>query len=76
MYPVLQVHAGSVSVIRQMTWTTGSLTCVGDHSDACMRGLGTPTMSQHNIFDLEKLFFCSRQGSNLRSLDLESDTTN
>ena len=33
--PVLQVHAGSfrVSVIhRILTWTTGSLTCVRDHS--------------------------------------------
>ena len=34
-YPVLQVHDGSfrVSVIhRTETWTTGSLTCVRDHS--------------------------------------------
>ena len=43
------------------------------------RGLGTPTMSQHNIFDSEKLsqffFLCSwrRRDSNLRSLDLGSD---
>ena len=57
LHPVLQVHAGSrVSVIRQMTRTTGSLTCVGDHSDACTQELGTPTMSQH-IFDLKKIFF-------------------
>ena len=57
-YPVLQVHSGSfcVSVIQQiLTWTTGSLTCVCDHSYACIyrRRLGTPT-SQH-IFDSEKL---------------------
>ena len=49
------VHAGSfrVSVIRRtLTWTTGSLTCVRDHSHACVytRALGTPTTSQHNIF--------------------------
>ena len=38
-YPVLQVHAGSfrVSVIHQtLTWTTGILTCVRDHSYACI----------------------------------------
>ena len=49
------VHAGSfhVSIIHQtLTWTTGSLSCVHDHSCACLyvRGLGTPTASQHNIF--------------------------
>ena len=40
-----------------LTWTTGSLMCVRDHSHACVytRGLGTPTASQHNIFDSEKL---------------------
>ena len=51
-YPVLQVHAMScrVNVVhRSLTWTTGSLTCVCDHSDACMytRGLSTPRTSQH-----------------------------
>ena len=50
-YPVLHVHAGSfrVSVILE----TGSLTCVCDYSYACVYtwGLGTPTTSQHNIFD-------------------------
>ena len=56
-YPV---HAGSfrVSVIhRALIWTTGSLTCIHDHSYACIctRGLGTPATSQHNIFDSEKL---------------------
>ena len=38
--------------------------------------LGTPITSQHNIFYSEKLsqvFLCSRRGSNLGSLDLESD---
>ena len=61
-YPVLQVHAGSfrVSVIhRTMTWTRGYVTCVHNHSYACVRmytqGLGTPTTSQHNSFDPEKL---------------------
>ena len=60
------VHAGSfcVSVFhRTRTWTTWSLTCVRDHSCACVytRGLGTPTTSQH-IFDSEKLtkFVCTR----------------
>ena len=58
-YPDLQVHAGSfrVSVIhRTLRWTTGSLTCVSDHLYACVytRGLGTPTTSQHNIFDSKK----------------------
>ena len=48
---VLQVHARSfhVSIIhRTLTWTTGSLMCVCDHSYACMytRGLGTLTASQ------------------------------
>ena len=40
IYPsVSKVHAGSfcVSVIHQtLTWTTGSLTCVQDHSYACI----------------------------------------
>ena len=61
-----KVHAGSfcVSVIhRTLTRTTGSLTCVRDHSCACVvlytRGLGTPTASQHDIYDLEKLTICS-----------------
>ena len=38
-YPVLQVHTGCfrVSVIhRALTWTTGSLTSVRDHSCACV----------------------------------------
>ena len=59
-------HAGSfpVSVIHQtLTWTTGSLSCIHDHSCACVYtwGLGTPAASQHNIFDSEKLtlFVCS-----------------
>ena len=59
-YPVLQVHAGSfhLSIIHQtltMTWTTGSLMCIHDHSYACLYtwGLGT-LMSQHNIFDSKK----------------------
>ena len=68
-HPVSKVHAGSfcVSLIHQtLTWTTRSLTCVHDHS--CARvytwGLGTPTASQHNIFDSEKFttFSCDPDG--------------
>ena len=56
----VQVHAGyyRVSIIhRTLTWTTGMLTCVHDLSYACVytRGLNTPTASQHNPFDSEKL---------------------
>ena len=80
-----KAHAGSfrVSTIhRTLTWTTGSLTCVREHAYACVytRGFDTPTASHHNIFDLEKwsqfFLLCSwrRRGSNLGSLDLESDT--
>ena len=42
----------TVSVIhRTLTWTTGSLTCVRDHSYAWVytQELGTPTAIQHNI---------------------------
>ena len=53
------VHAGSfrVSVIHQTLTRTTGLTCVCDHSCACVytRELGTLTASQHNIFDSEKL---------------------
>ena len=63
------VHAGSfwVSVIqRTLTWTTGSLLCVCDHSCACVytQELGTPTGSQHNIFDKNNLiiFSCAPDG--------------
>ena len=61
------VHAGSfrVSVIHR---TPGSLTCIRDHFYACVytRGLSTPTVSQHNILDSEKLtrFFLVLSGSN------------
>ena len=50
-----------VSVIqRTLTWTTGSLTCVRDHFYACVQythgsWAGTPTASQHNLFDSEIL---------------------
>ena len=62
-YSVLQVYAGSVSsktsvIHRTLTWTAGYSTCVRDHSYECMRihtGLGTPTTSQHYIFDSKKL---------------------
>ena len=76
------MHAGSfcVSVIHPtLTWTTGSLTCVRDHS--CVHvytwGLGTLTAIQHSIFDSEKFtfffFLCSWQDSNLGPLDLQSN---
>ena len=58
---IITVHAGSfrVSTIRRtLIYTAGSLTCVRDHSYACVytRRLGTPpTASQHDIFDLDKL---------------------
>ena len=49
-----------VSVIHQtLTWTTGSLTCIRDHSYVCVhthRGLGTPTTSQHSILTWIKRF--------------------
>ena len=84
-YPVIDMHAGSrfrVSVIhRTLTWTTESLTCVRDHSYACVytRGLGTPTASQHNIFDSGKTltnFSCAADARGIRtpwSFDLDSD---
>ena len=62
-----------VSVIhRTLTWTTGSLTCVRDHSDACVYTLrlGTLTASQRNIVDSQKthkIVLCSLRGSNLGS---------
>ena len=76
-YPVLQVHAGSfhVSVIpTTLTWITGSLTCVHDHSYVCVYihtgGLGTPKSSQHNIFDPEKLTNLSCAPDGVRTLGL------
>ena len=54
--PVSTVHAGyfGVSVVHQtLTWTSGFLTCVRDHSGECVytRGLGTHRQrgSMHNI---------------------------
>ena len=52
------VHAACFYRIHQtLTWNTGSLSCQHDHSYACVytQGLGTPTASQHNIFDSKKL---------------------
>ena len=59
------------SWLRVPLWPS-SLLCVRQHSYACVytQGLGTPTASQHNIFDLEKL---SQSFLVLWSLDLESD---
>ena len=79
---VIILHAGSfrVSIIcRTLTWTTGSLTCVRDRSYAYGRGLGTSTVSQHNIFDWKNshtFFLCPGWGSNLRSSDFEWRSTN
>ena len=73
MYPpVSKVHAGSFRVFvihRTLTWTTGFLTCVRDHSFTCVytRGLGTPTASQHNIFDSEKTHFFSCAPGGIRT---------
>ena len=83
-YPTLinyKVLAGSfhVSVIHQtLTSTTRSLTCVRDHSYACVctQGLCILTTSQRNILtrkNFHKVFLCSWRCSNLRSLDLESN---
>ena len=59
-YPVLHMHAGSfcLSVIhRTLTWTTGSLTCVRDHSYACVYtrgGVGHKDSESAQHFDSEK----------------------
>ena len=78
--PSSTMHAGSfyVSVIHQiLTWTTGSLMCIRDHSFACVytRGLGTPTVSQH-MFVSEKLahFSCAPDGVQTSGLWILSPT--
>ena len=57
---------------RILTWTTGSLTCVRDHSYAYThrRGLRTQTVSQLNIFDSE--MSCA---DGVWTLNLESDAS-
>ena len=53
----LKVHDGSfrVSIIhRALTWTTRSLTCVRDHSYACVY---TPTTSQYMLTRKKTQFF-------------------
>ena len=75
-FPVCSVFCASITH-QTMTWSTGSLTCIRAQSYACVyaQGLGTPTVSQHNIFtqkNSHKLFLCSGQGLNLWSLNLES----
>ena len=63
IYPyVSKVHAGSFRVCiinRTLAWITGSLMCILDHTYVSIytQGLGTPTASQHNTFDLD--FFSS-----------------
>ena len=46
-----------LSVICRLSVIFSCLGAVHEHSCACVytRGLGTPTASQHNIFDSEKL---------------------
>ena len=78
-----KVHAGSlcVSIIHQtLTWTTGSLTCVRDHSYACgytqrVGHNGSDSAQQFWLGKTHKMFWCSWRGSNLRSLDFESPVT-
>ena len=68
------VHAGSfrVSVIHEtLTWTTGSLSCVRDHSCACVytRELGIAYRQRVSTTFLTRkihnFFLCSWRGSNL-----------
>ena len=56
---------------RTMTWTTGSVTCILyviilNLTSAYTRGLGTPTGSQHNIFDSS--FSCAADGVRTRGI--------
>ena len=56
-FPCVQCFCFSI-IHRTLTWTTGSWTCVRDHSYACIytRGLDTPT-SQHNILTRKNTIF-------------------
>ena len=76
VFYISSVQCFHVSIIHQtLTWTTGSLSCVRDHSFACIctRGLGTLTSQQNlTLKNSRKFLLCSEQGSNLWSLDLES----
>ena len=81
-YPTLinyKKHSGSfcVSVIHQtLTWTTGSWTCVCDHSCACVytRGLGSESAQHFLLGKAHKLcFLYSRWDSNLGPLALKYD---
>ena len=61
----LNFHVSEIH--RTLTWTTGSLSCIHDNSCVYVykQGLGTPTVSQHNIIiDSEKLtnFSCALDG--------------
>ena len=72
-YSNYKVHAGSVRVSiihRTLTWTTGSLTCVRDHSYACVyiqggwahpQRVSTTFLTRRNS---HKFFLCSWRGSN------------
>ena len=81
------LYAGSFRVWvihRTLTWTTGSLTRVRDHSYSYLytRGLGTQTACEHNLCDSEKLsqlFLVLLTQAGLEPpvfgiFDLESDT--
>ena len=81
-YPVLQVYAGSFRACSRnplgtLTWTSGSLTCVRDHSYthgcwAHQQRVSTTVLTRKNSHNF---FLCSWRGwgLNLRSLDLEFD---
>ena len=83
-YPVLQVHAGSfrISIIcRSLTWTTGSFTCVCDHSYACVytRGVWHTDNESAQHFWLKnshKFFLCFWRGLKLGFLDRVQCSTN
>ena len=83
-YPTLiynKAHAGSFRVCivhRTLTWTTGSLTCLRDHSYARIYTRRWSHRLRVSITFLTRknshnFFLCSWRGSNLWSLDLESD---
>ena len=79
-YPVLQVHAGSFIIFvihRTLTWTTGSLMCVRDHSYACVytRGsVGHTDSESAQQFDSENshnvLYYCAPDAGGIRTSGL------
>ena len=71
-YPILinnKVHAGSflVSVIHQtLTWTTGSLMCVRDHSYVCVYTQGLSNTDSESAQHTLTIFSCAPFGLELR----------